>query len=81
MNKLFDFFVKMKFKEEQPVLFYETLVPMDTNKSSDSPGLNEETAIKIAAQVLIENDMIMKKIFHLIDGEHSNKYEDAKNNS
>lgn len=71
----------MKIKEEQPVLFYETLVLMDTNKSSNSPGLDEETAIKITAHELIENEKTMKKKFHLIDSEHSNKYEDVKNNS
>ncbi|WP_051646965.1 hypothetical protein [Sharpea azabuensis] len=81
MNKQFDLFVKMKIKEEQPVLFYETLVLMDTNKSSNSPGLDEETAIKITAHELIENEKTMKKKFHLIDREHSNKYEDVKNNS
>lgn len=81
MNKQFDLFVKMKIKEEQPVLFYETLVLMDTNKSSNSPGLDEETAIKITAHELIENEKTMKKKFHLIDSEHSNKYEDVKNNS
>ena len=75
-------FKQMKsLKEEEPVLFYETLLLMDMNKTPDSLELNEEVAIKITAQELVENEKTMKKKFHLIDGNHLNKYEDTKNNS
>ena len=49
-------FKQMKsLKEEEPVLFYETLLLMDMNKTPDSLELNEEVDIKITAQELVEN--------------------------
>ena len=75
-------FKQMKsLKEEEPVLFYETLLLMDMNKTPDSLELNEEAAIKITAQELVENEKTMKKKFHLIDSENLDKYQDTKNNS
>ena len=75
-------FKQMKsLKEEEPVLFYETLLLMDMNKTPDSLELNEEVAIKITAQELVENEKTMKKKFHLIDGEHLSSYDEIKNDS
>lgn len=75
-------FKQMKsLKEEEPVLFYETLLLMDMNKTPDSLELNEEAAIKITAQELVEDEKTLKKKFHLVDSEHLNKYEDTKNDS
>lgn len=75
-------FKQMKsLKEEEPVLFYETLLLMDMNKTPDSLELNEEAAIKITAQELVEDEKTLKKKFHLVDFEHLDKYEDTKNDS
>lgn len=75
-------FKQMKsLKEEEPVLFYETLLLMDMNKTPDSLELNEEAAIKITAQELVEDEKTLKKKFHLVDSEHLNNYEDTKNDS
>lgn len=75
-------FKQMKsLKEEEPVLFYETLLLMDMNKTPDSLELNEEAAIKITAQELVEDEKTLKKKFHLVDSEHLDKYEDTKNDS
>lgn len=60
-------FKQMKsLKEEEPVLFYETLLLMDMNKTPDSLELNEEAAIKITAQELVEDEKTLKKKFHLV---------------
>ena len=75
-------FKQMKsLKEEEPVLFYETLLLMDMNKTTESQELNEEAAIKITAQELVEDEKTLKKKFHLVDSEHLDKYEDTKNDS
>lgn len=43
-------FKQMKaLKEEEPVLFNETLLLMDLNKTPDSLELNEEAALKLTA--------------------------------
>ncbi|MEE0668093.1 hypothetical protein [Holdemanella biformis] len=43
-------FKQMKtLKEEEPILFNETLLLMDWNKTPDSLELNEEAALKITA--------------------------------
>lgn len=75
-------FKQMKsLKEEEPVLFYETLLLMDMNKTPDSLELNEEAAIKITAQELVEDEKTLKKKFHLVNSEYLDKYEDTKNDS
>ena len=49
-------FKQMKaLKEEEPVLFNETLLLMDLNKTPDSLELNEEAALKLTAQQLVES--------------------------
>ena len=75
-------FKQMKsLKEEEPVLFYETLLLMDMNKTPDSLELNEEAAIKLTAQKLVEDGKTLKKKFHLIDREHLSSYDEIKNDS
>lgn len=75
-------FKQMKaLKEEEPILFNETLLLMDLNKTPDSLELNEEAAIRLTAQKLVEDEKTLKKKFHLIDGEHLSIYEETKNDS
>ena len=75
-------FKQMKsLKEEEPVLFYETLLLMDMNKTPDSLELNEEAAVKLTAQKLVEDEKTLKKKFHLIDIEHLSSYDEIKNDS
>ena len=68
-------------KEEEPTLFYETLLLMDLNKTPDSLGLNEEAAIKITANDLVEKEKKEKKKFHLLDQQHLDKYENTRDDS
>lgn len=75
-------FKQMKaLKEEEPVLFNETLLLMDIGKTPDALSLNEEAAIKMTAQNLVEDEKTMKKSFHLLDADILSKYEDTKDNS
>lgn len=75
-------FKQMKaLKEEEPVLFHETLLLMDLNKTPDSLELNEEIALKITATQLTENEKELKKGFHLLDNEYLSNYEETKNDS
>ena len=75
-------FKQMKaLKEEEPILFNETLLLMDLNKTPDSLELNEEVALKIAATELVNQSKENKKSFHLIDTEHLDSYESIKNDS
>ena len=75
-------FKQMKtLKEEEPILFNETLLLMDLNKTPDSLELNEEAALKITATELVENEKTQKKKFHLFDNEYLNAYENTKNDS
>ena len=75
-------FKQMKaLKEEEPVLFNETLLLMDLNKTPDSLELNEEAALKLTAQQLVDSEETLKKSFHLIDQDHLSKYEETKNDS
>lgn len=75
-------FKQMKaLKDEEPILFNETLLLMDLNKTPDSLELNEEAALKITATELVENEKAQKKKFHLIDNEYLNDYESTKNDS
>ena len=75
-------FKQMKaLKEEEPVLFNETLLLMDLNKTPDSLELNEEAALKLTAQQLVDSEKTLKKSFHLVDQDHLSKYEETKNDS
>ena len=69
-------FKQMKaLKDEEPILFNETLLLMDLNKTPDSLELNEEAALKITATELVENEKTQKKKFHLVDNEYLNDSE------
>ncbi len=75
-------FKQMKaLKEEEPILFNETLLLMDSNKTPDSLELNEEAALKIVATELVEQSKENKKSFHLMDQKHLDSYESIKNDS
>lgn len=75
-------FKQMKaLKEEEPILFNETLLLMDLNKTPDSLDLNEEAALKITATELVESEKSKKKEFHLVDHEYIDSYEATKNDS
>lgn len=75
-------FKQMKaLKEEEPILFNETLLLMDLNKTPDSLELNEEAALKIAATELVDQSKEKKKSFHLLDQQHLDSYEAIKNDS
>ena len=75
-------FKQMKaLKDEEPILFNETLLLMDLNKTPDSLELNEEAALKITATELVENEKTQKKKFHLVDNEYLNAYENTRNDS
>ena len=75
-------FKQMKaLKEEEPILFNETLLLMDLNKTPDTLDLNEEAALKITATELVESEKSKKKEFHLVDHEYLNSYETTKNDS
>ena len=50
-------FKQMKsLKEEEPILFYETLLLMDMNNTLESLELNEEATIKVTVQELVEDE-------------------------
>ena len=75
-------FKQMKaLKEEEPVLFNETLLLMDLNKTPDSLELNEEAALKLTAHQLVDSEKTLKKSFQLVDQDHLSKYEETKNDS
>lgn len=75
-------FKQMKtLKEEEPILFNETLLLLDLNKTPDSLELNEEAALKITATELVESEKTQKKKFHLVDNAYLDSYEATKNDS
>lgn len=50
-------FKQMKaLKEKEPILFNETMMLMDLNKTPDSLELKEEAVLKITATELVENE-------------------------
>ena len=74
-------FKQMKTLKEEPILFNETLLLMDLNKTPDSLELNEEAALKITATELVESEKTQKKKFHLVDNAYLDSYEATKNDS
>lgn len=59
-------FKQMKaLKDEEPILFNETLLLMDLNKTPDSLELNEEAALKITATELVENEKTQRMTLNL----------------
>ena len=74
-------FKQMKaLKEEEPTLFMQTLLLMDLSKTPDSLDLNEEAALKITANELVNLEKEQKKKFHLLDHEYLASYETTKDN-
>lgn len=68
-------------KDEEPSLFYQTMLLLDLNKTPDSLGLNEEIALKMEANSIVEAEKEQKKKFHLVDQEYISGYEDTRDNS
>lgn len=66
-------------KEEEPLLFYQTLVLMDINKAPDSLELNEEVALKIVGQDICEKEKEQKKEFHSLDRDYLENFDKVKN--
>ena len=65
-------FKQMKaLKDEEPILFNETLLLMDLNKTPDNLELNEEAALKITATELVENEKAQKKKIISISGKEA----------
>lgn len=65
-------------KEEEPFLFYESLILMDLNKFPDSLELNEEVALKSTATELVDNEKLKKRNFHLMDSNYLDFYENTR---
>jgi len=75
-------FKQMKaLKDEEPLLFYETLLLMDINKTPDSLSLNEEAAMKMTALDLMNAEKTEKKKFHLLDQNYLSSYEETRDDS
>lgn len=68
-------------KDEEPELFYKSLLLMDLNKTPDSLGLDEEIALKLTASDIVEQEKTQKKKFHLIDKKYLDNYEYTKTDS
>lgn len=72
-------FKQMKaLKEEEPILFNETLLLMDLNKTPDNLELNEEAALKIMSTELVDKEKEQKKNFHLLDSSYLDSYNKIK---
>lgn len=75
-------FKQMKnLKDEEPKLFYKCLLLMDLNKTPDTLGIDEEIALKLTAEDIIEQEKTQKKKFHLLDKKYLENYEFAKSDT
>lgn len=68
-------------KDEEPELFYKTLMLMDLKKTPDSLDVNEEVALNFTAKDIVEQEKSQKKKFHLIDSKYITDYESIKDDS
>lgn len=70
-------------KEEEPHLFYQSLLLMDIGKSPDSLAINEEVALKMTADYMSKEENKPKKKndskFHVTQDSFIEKYEQIKN--
>ena len=70
-------------KEEEPHLFYQSLLLMDIGKSPDSLAVNEEVALKMTADYMVDEENKPKKKnepkFHISQDSFIKKYDDIKN--
>ena len=70
-------------KEEEPHLFYQSLLLMDIGKSPDSLEVNEEVALKMNADYMVKEESKPKKKsdpkFHISQNSFINKYDEIKN--
>lgn len=70
-------------KEEEPHLFYQSLLLMDIGKSPDSLEVNEEVALKMTADYMVKEESKPKKKsdpkFHISQDSFINKYDEIKN--
>ncbi len=70
-------------KEEEPHLFYQSLLLLDIGKSPDSLAINEEIALKMTADHMIEEENKPKKKnenkFQVTHQSFMDEYENIKN--
>lgn len=70
-------------KEEEPHLFYQSLLLLDIGKSPDSLAINEEVAVKMAGDLMVEDEKKPRKKseskFQITNQCYVEKYEDIKN--
>lgn len=70
-------------KEEEPHLFYQSLLLMDIGKSPDSLAVNEEVALKMTSDYMIDEESKPKKKnepkFHISQDSFIKKYNEVKN--
>lgn len=70
-------------KEEEPHLFYQSLLLLDIGKSPDSLAINEEIAVKMAGDLMIEDEKKPRKKsepkFQITNQCYVEKYEEIKN--
>jgi len=70
-------------KEEEPHLFYQSLLLMDIGKSPDSLEVNEEVALKMTADYMVKEESKPKKKsdrkFHISQDSFIKKYDEIKN--
>lgn len=69
-------------KDEEPQLFYETLLLMNINKTPDNLEVNEEIALKLTANEIVDIEKnSRKKDFNLLNSDYLYKYEQYKSDN
>lgn len=70
-------------KDEEPHLFYQSLLLMDIGKSPDSLAVNEEVALKMTADYMVDEESKPKKKsetrFHISQDSFIKKFDEIKN--
>ena len=70
-------------KEEEPHLFYQSLLLLDIGKSPDTLAINEEVAVKMTGDLMVEEEKKPRKKsepkFQITNQFYVEKYEEIKN--
>lgn len=70
-------------KEEEPHLFYQSLLLLDIGKSPESLAINEEIAVKMTGDLMVEDEKKPRKKsepkFQITNQCYVEKYEEIKN--
>lgn len=70
-------------KEEEPHLFYQSLLLLDIGKSPDTLAINEEIAVKMTGDLMVEDEKKPRKKsepkFQMTNQSYVEKYEEIKN--